>query len=143
MKPLNILFITLIVFVIASCNKESSTTQTDVMNQMLTNKTWFLDYTIEEGLTSTTPVTLKNYVGQSTYFITYLKDGSVKDSDGLIGNYTVEIINKQSQIHIQLKSANGNPMEVIYDIISIGDSKMVISKQISIGKPTKFFFTTK
>ena len=65
-----------------SCNKETPTTQTGVMNNMLTNKTWYLDYSI-------TGVSSKSYVGQSTYFVTYLKDGNIKDSDGLSGTYTV------------------------------------------------------
>jgi len=125
-----------------SCNKETSTTQTDVMNNLLTNKNWYLDYSITEGLTSTTPVVLKSYVGQSTYFITYLKTGVTKDSDGITGTYTVELINGQSQIHMLLKTSNGNPFEVIYNIVSVGESNMVLSKVIS-GPATKLYFTTK
>jgi hypothetical protein len=112
------------------------------MNNLLTNKNWYLDYSITEGLTSTTPVVLKSYVGQSTYFITYLKNGVTQDSDGITGTYTVELINGQSQIHMLLKTSNGNPFEVIYNIISVGESNMVLSKVIS-GPVTKLYFTTK
>lgn len=119
-----------------ACNKETPTTQTDVMNSMLTNKTWYLDYTV-------TGTSSKSYVGQSTYFVTYLKDGSIKDSDGLTGTYTVEIIYSQSQIHVQVKTANGNPIEQIYDIISVGDNKLVLSKQVVSGTPTQLYFTNK
>lgn len=143
MKQLYILVFSFFTFLQFSCNKETSTTQTDVMNAMLSNKTWFLDYTIEEGMSSTTPVILKTYVGQSTYFVTYLKDGTMKDSDGLTGIYSLEIVNNQSQIHIHSKSSNGNPFEVIYKIISIGDKNMILSKQIAAGTPTKFYFTIK
>jgi hypothetical protein len=59
--------------------------------------------------------------------VTYLKDGTTKDSDGLTGTYTVEVIGNQSQIHVQLKTASGNPLEVIYNIISVGETKLVLS----------------
>jgi hypothetical protein len=121
---------------LVACNKETATTQTDVMNNMLTNKTWYLDYSVTGSAT-------KSYVGQSTYFVTYLKDGSVKDSDGLTGTYTVELINSKSQIHVQVKTANGNPLEVIYDIISVGDSKMILAKQVTSGATTQMYFTNK
>ena len=124
------------ILALSACNKETATTQTDVMNSMLTNKNWYLDYSI-------TGTATKSYVGQSTYFVTYLKDGTTKDSDGLTGTYTVEVINNQSQIHVQLKTANGNPLEVIYNIISVGETKLVLSKVITTGTATQLFFTNK
>ena len=136
MKTLYTLFILAITFTLVACNKETATTQTDVMNNLLTNKNWYLDYSI-------TGTATKSYVGQSTYFVTYLKDGTTKDSDGLTGTYTVEVINNQSQIHVQLKTANGNPLEVIYNIISVGETKLVLSKVITTGTPTQFYFTNK
>jgi len=136
MKQLYTLLIAAFTLTLVACNKETPTTQATVMNTMLTNKTWYLDYSV-------TGTATKSYVGQSTYFVTYLKDGSIKDSDGLTGTYSVENIYNQSQIHVQVKTANGNPMEVIYDIISIGDRKMVLSKQVSSGTPTQLYFTNK
>jgi len=136
MKQLYTLLIAAFTLTLVACNKETSSTQTNVMNNMLTNKTWYLDYSITSGTT-------KSYVGQSTYFVTYLKDGSIKDSDGLTGSYTVELIAGKSQIHVQVKTANGNPLEVIYDIISVGESKMVLSKQVTSGTPTQLYFTNK
>jgi hypothetical protein len=121
---------------LVSCNKETATTQTDVMNSMLTNKNWYLDYSITGNST-------KSYVGQSTYFVTYLKDGTTKDSDGLTGTYSVELIGNQSQIHVQLKTANGNPLEVIYNIVSVGDTKLVLSKVVTTGTATQLYFTNK
>jgi len=93
-------------------------------------------------LTSTSPVVYKSYVGQSTYMITYLKNGTTTDSDGLTGNYTVELMNNQSQIHLQVKTSNGNPLEVIYNIISVGANNLVLSKLIT-GPTTRLYFTTK
>lgn len=136
MKQLYTLLIAALTLSLVACNKETPTTQTDVMNNMLTNKTWYLDYSVTGSAT-------KSYVGQSTYFVTYQKDGSVKDSDGLTGIYTVELINGKSQIHVQVKTANGNPLEVIYDIISVGDSKMILTKQVSSGAATQMYFTSK
>jgi hypothetical protein len=136
MKQLYTLLIAAFTLTLVACNKETPTSQTMVMNNMLTNKTWYLDYSI-------TGTATKSYVGQSTYFVTYLKDGSIKDSDGLTGTYSVENIYNQSQIHVQVKTANGNPLEVIYDIISIGDRKMVLSKQVSSGTPTQLYFSNK
>ncbi len=143
MKKLYTLLIVIITCSIVSCNKETTTTQTDVMNSMLTNKNWYLDYSITAGQTSTTPVVYKSYVGQSTYFVTYLKDGSTKDSDGLTGTYSVEVIGNQSQIHVQVKTANGNRLEVFYNIISVGASNLVLSKVVTTGTPTQLYFTSK
>jgi len=136
MKTLYTLFIVAITFTLVACNKETASTQTDVMNTLLTNKNWYLDYSI-------TGANTKSYVGQSTYFVTYFKDGTTKDSDGLIGTYTVELINNQSQIHVQVKTTNGNPLEVVYNILSVGASNLVLSKVVSTGTATQLFFTNK
>ena len=142
MKKLYILFVSAICIIGFSCNKETANTQKDVMQRLLVNKNWFLDYSITASTNSTNPL-VKSYVGQATYFVTYLKDGTTKDSDGLTGKYTIEIINNQSQIHVQLITINGNPFEFIYDIISVGDTKLVLSKVVSSGTPTQLFFTDK
>ncbi len=136
MKILYTILLAVIIFTMNACNKETATTQTDVMNSMLTNKNWYLDYSI-------TGTSTKSYVGQSTYFVTYLKDGSTKDSDGLTGTYSVEVIGNQSQIHVQVKTANGNSLEVIYNIISLGGSNLVLSKVVTTSTPTQLYFTNK
>ena len=136
MKILYTILLAVIIFTMNACNKETATTQTDVMNTLLTNKNWYLDYSI-------TGTSTKSYVGQSTYFVTYLKDGTTNDSDGLTGTYSVEVIGNQSQIHVQLKTANGNPLEVIYNIISVGETKLVLSKVVTTGTATQLYFTNK
>jgi hypothetical protein len=135
MKRIYTILVAVITLTIISCNKETATTQTEVMNSLLTNKNWYLDYSI-------TGTSTKSYVGQSTYFVTYLKDGSTKDSDGLMGTYTVELINNQSQIHVQVKTANGNPLEVVYNIISVGETKLILSK-VTTSTPIALYFTNK
>jgi len=135
MKRIYTILVAVITLTIISCNKEMATTQTEVMNSLLTNKNWYLDYSI-------TGTSTKSYVGQATYFVTYLKDGSTKDSDGLMGTYTVELINNQSQIHVQVKTANGNPLEVVYNIISVGETKLILSK-VTTSTPIALYFTNK
>ncbi len=92
---------------------------------------------------SITGTSTKSYVGQSTYFVTYLKDGTTNDSDGLTGTYSVELVGNQSQIHVKLKTANGNPLEVIYNIILVGETKLILSKVVTTGTPTQLYFTNK
>jgi hypothetical protein len=75
--------------------------------------------------------------------VTYLKDGTTNDSDGLTGTYTVEVVGNQSQLHVQLKTSNGNPLEVIYNIISVGETKLVLSKVVTTGTATQLYFTNK
>jgi hypothetical protein len=136
MKILYTILLAVIIFTMNACNKETATTQTDVMNSMLTNKNWYLDYSI-------TGTSTKSYVGQSTYFVTYLKDGTTNDSDGLTGTYSVKVIGNQSQIHVKLKTPSGNPLEVIYNIISVGETKLVLSKVVTTGTPSQLYFTNK
>ena len=136
MKILYTILLAVIIFTMNACNKETPTTQTDVMNSLLTNKNWYLDYSI-------TGTSTKSYVGQSTYFVTYLKDGTTKDSDGLTGTYTVEVVGNQSQLHVQLKTAGGNPLEVVYNIISVGETKLVLSKVVTTGTATQLYFSNK
>ena len=138
MKILYTLFIAAsLILGLSACNKETATTQTEVMNNMLVNKNWYLDYSI-------TGTSTKSYVGQSTYFVTYLKDGTTKDSDGLTGTYTVEIVNNQSQIHVQVKTTNGNPLEYIYNIVTVGDTKLVLEKtNTGQSTPTQLYFNAK
>jgi hypothetical protein len=136
MKILYTILLAVIIFTMNACNKETTTTQTDVMNSLLTNKNWYLDYSITGNST-------KSYVGQSTYFVTYLKDGTTKDSDGLTGTYTVEVVGNQSQLHVQLKTAGGNPLDVVYNIISVGETKLVLSKVVTTGTATQLYFTNK
>ena len=142
MRKLFTLFIAAICMIGFSCNKETANTQKDVMKSLLVNKNWFLDYSITSSANAANPL-VKSYVGQATYFVTYLKDGTTNDSDGLTGTYSVELIGNQSQIHVQLKTANGNPLEVIYNIISVGETKLVLSKVVTTGTATQLYFTNK
>ena len=127
-----ILFITLIVI---SCNKDTASDEITLSYQYLADKTWYLDYSQTNSL-------IKTYIGQSTYFINFLKDKKTIDSDGLSGNYSVEKINHQLQIHVHAVTKQLNQIEYIYNIESIGSKHLVLS-YINGGTTTTLFYSIK
>ena len=131
-----ILYISLLVVAnITSCSKDTTLAETNLAQKMIQDKSWFLDYSQTGTLT-------KTYVGQATYYINFLKNLTTQDSDGLIGSYSVEKINGQLQIHVQAKTSNGNPIEYIYDIVSVGSENLILSYTIN-GKTTQLYYTSK
>jgi hypothetical protein len=117
-----------------SCNKIDTIAETNLAQRMLEDKSWFLDYS-EEGTIN------KTYIGQSTYYITFLKNLTTLDSDGLNGTYTVIKTNSQLQIYVRAKTNNGNSIEYTYNIISIGANKLILSYILN-GKTTKLFYSS-
>jgi hypothetical protein len=132
---LNLLLVAFIGTSITSCSKDTAFAETSLAQKMIEDKAWFLDYSQTGTLT-------KTYVGQATYYINFLKNASTQDSDGLNGSYSVEKINGQLQIHVQATTSNGNPIEYIYDIISVGAENLILSYTLS-GKITKLYYTSK
>ena len=132
---LNLLMVAFIGTSITSCSKDTAFAETSLAQKMIEDKAWFLDYSQTGTLT-------KTYVGQATYYINFLKNASTQDSDGLNGSYSVEKINGQLQIHVQATTSNGNPIEYIYDIISVGAENLILSYTLS-GKTTQLYYTTK
>lgn len=120
---------------LASCTKDTSGAELNLSQNMLEDKTWYLEY-------KQTGTTLKTYVGQSTYFINFLKDGKTNDSDGLAGTYTVEKIDNQLQVHVQAKTSGGNAIEYVYTIESVGAKNLILSFQAS-GVKTTYYYSTK
>ena len=76
------------------------------------------------------------------YYINFLKNASTQDSDGLNGSYSVEKVSGQLQIHVQATTSNGNPIEYIYDIVSVGAENLILSYTLS-GKTTQLYYTSK
>ena len=132
---LNLLLVAFIGTSITSCSKDTAFAETSLAQKMIEDKAWFLDYSQTGTLT-------KTYVGQATYYINFLKNASTQDSDGLNGSYSVEKINGQLQIHVQATTSNGNPIEYIYDIISVGAENLILSYTLS-GKITQLYYTSK
>lgn len=129
------LVLIILVTQLSACTKDTITAETSLAQNMLGDKTWYMDY-------KQTGSALKTYVGQSTYFINFLNNGGANDSDGLMGTYTVEKIGTQLQIHVQAKTANANAIEYVYNIESVGVKNLILSFQIS-GIKTIYYYSTK
>ena len=141
-KYLNItttfLFALLSLTQLTSCSKDTSGAEIDLTYQMLSDKTWFLDYSI-------TGTSKRTYLGQSTYFIDFEKNKETKDSDGLNGTYKVEKIGNILQIHVTAKTSSVSSVEyeIIYNIESIGSGNLILYYTLTGATvPTKLYFST-
>jgi hypothetical protein len=131
------LFALLSITNLTSCSKDSSGAEIKLTQQMLSGKTWFLDYSI-------TGTSEKNYLGQASYFIKFSKNDSTSDSDGLTGTYKVEKINNKLQINVKAKTSSTNTVEYIYNIESIGTSNLILYYTLNGATiPTKLYFSAK
>jgi putative cell wall-binding protein len=132
------LFALLSITNLTSCSKDSTGAEIKLTQQMLSEKTWFLDYSI-------TGTSKRTYLGQS-YFIDFFKNDSTIDSDGLNGKYSVEKIGNILQIHVTAKTSSINSVdyEIIYNIESIGRRNLILYFTLP-GEtvPTKRYFSTK
>jgi hypothetical protein len=126
---------TFLLLLATACKKDVNVAEMSLASQMLAEKTWYLDF-------SKTGTTVKSYVGQTTYFINFLSNLTTNDSDGLTGTYTVEKVDGKLQIHVQAKTNNGNSIEYIYDIISIGEKNLILS-YTKATTTTQLYYTTK
>lgn len=124
---------------IGSCSKDAATASIALSEQMLQDKTWFLDYAIiKTGTSSET----KTYVGQSTYFINFLKNRSTKDSDGLNGTYQIKNIGGKLQIQVVAKTVGLTTVEYTYMVESVGAKDLVVSFN-SNTQTTKRYFSVR
>jgi hypothetical protein len=121
-----------------SCSKDTSGAEVDLSYKMLADKTWYLEYTQTINGTS---INTKTYVGQSTYFINFLKDLTTHDSDGLSGSYTVQKNDDKLQIKVQAKISSGVESFYSYDVVTIGTKDMVLSYKNG-AIITKFYYST-
>ena len=123
---------------LTSCRKDTSGAEIDLTYQMLSDKTWFLDYSI-------TGTSKRTYLGQSTYFIDFEKNKETKDSDGLNGRYKVEKNGNILQIHVTAKTSSVSSVEyeIIYNIESIGSGNLILYYTLTGATvPTKLYFST-
>ena len=119
----------------SSCNKDTNAININLTASMLMDKTWFLDYKQSRNLNQT-------YVGQSSYFISFYKDNTTIDSDGNKGLYAILSSNNQLQIIMNTKNIKGNDLDYSYQVISVGESNLILSFFFN-GQITKMFFSTK
>lgn len=128
-----------VLIVFGACSKEASSVDAILSEQMLQDKTWFLDYAITN--TGSSSVT-KTYVGQSTYFINFLKNKSTKDSDGLNGTYQIKNIGGKLQIEVTAKTIGSTNVEYTYVVESVGAKDLVVSFA-SNAQTTKRYFSVR
>lgn len=131
MKKIFISF--LFVAILCGCHKNIS--NQEYTQSLLSNKTWFLDYTIQDNIT-------KSYIGKSTYFIQFSNTGKTIDSDGISGNYTIQENNKSLSILIDATTQNGSPAIYSYTIEQIGSDQLIVNYQVNAVKTKKIFSTT-
>jgi hypothetical protein len=137
---LYILLIALSVSIVGgSCSIDTAGTKVQLSYNMLQDKTWYLDYS--KTIVNTT-VTNRSYVGQATYFITFLSNKSVTDSYGVSGNYIIANANGQLNIVINGKTSGGNAINYNYIIESIGSSNLVLT-YTNAGTIYKMYYSAK
>jgi len=133
----NLLLVSAIVMCMSACTKDINTITNSVIDKMMVNKTWHLDHTIIGNNT-------QSYVGQTSYSITYFKDGTIKDSDGLKGTYTITNNNGQYQVQVKGTSVNGNALNYTHSIESVSEVTMVQSFMLAgQASKTSLYFTSK
>jgi hypothetical protein len=127
-----------LITVLSSCNKDNTGAESALAYQMLGDKIWYLEYTQTNTNSSTVS---KTYVGQSTYYIEFLNDHTTKDSDGLIGTYTVAKSGSQLQIFVTAKLTSGIASNYTYEVLSLGANNMVLF--INNGNTTtNYYYST-
>jgi hypothetical protein len=138
-KPIYTLLLGFLLFVSTiSCSKEIAPSEATLSYKFIADKTWYLEYAQTTNGTNTSS---KSYVGQSTYFINFLKDLTTTDSDGLQGIYSLQNTNNQLIIQVVAKTPNGNSSTYQYEVVSLGTKNMILSYSSGATK-TQLFFST-
>ena len=136
MKIIKFFTITALLIVgLNACSKDETTAELNVAKNMISDKTWYLDFSITNNVT-------KSYVGQTTYFINFLKSGQTKDSDGISGTYTVQKPNTTMQVYVIASTISGAPANYTYDIESIGSQNLILSYTKN-GVKTQLYYSAK
>jgi hypothetical protein len=134
-RILNIYFIAILFCVFFSCSKPVENADLVVAQNMIQEKTWYLDYYING-------TQQKTYTGQATYFINFLKNLSTKDSDGITGTYSFMTDNNNLLIHVVGKTNANVNAEYFYTVESIGQKYMVLSVNTS-GTLIKYYYSSR
>lgn len=122
-----------------SCNKDTPGAQVELSYKMLSDKTWFLDYVQTINGSS---IKTKTYLGQTTYFVNFLKDYTTLDSDGIAGTYDIEVVNGKILVKVNAKTAGGNAVVYDYVVESMG-AKVLVMSYNSNGVVNKFYYSAK
>lgn len=119
----------------SACSKDETTAELNVAKNMIADKAWYLDYTVTNNVS-------KSYVGQSTYFINFLKSGQTKDSDGIMGTYAIQKPNTILQVYVNATTISGAAANYTYNIESIGNQNLILSYTKNNVK-TQLYYSTK
>jgi hypothetical protein len=125
--------------VLTSCQKESANSEADAAKNKIAEKIWLLEYT---QVTTSAGVKTKSYIGQTTYFISFYKDGSTTDSDGIAGTYDVVKGTSGLELQVKAKTQGGMDFQYSYVIESVSDKSLVMIKNVN-GVDNKNFFSPK
>lgn len=134
-----ILILTVFLFGFNSCSKDKDEAQTTLSYRMLNDKTWFLDYV--ETINGTS-VKTRSYLGQTTYFINFLKDKTTLDSDGISGTYSIDMVDGKIIIKVNAKTFGGNVVIYDYEVYSLG-AKVLVMSNYSNGIVNKYYYSSK
>jgi len=106
------------IFLLGSCTKDAD--QLQLTRKMLVDKTWYLDYTVQDSQT-------KSFIGKNTYSIQFKIDGTTNDSDGIIGSFQIGRNEQQLVLLVEGKTQNGSPANYTYQIEKIGQETLIIT----------------
>lgn len=118
-----------------ACTKDTTQAEIDLSYRLLSDKIWYLDYSIT-GTSST------SYIGQSTYFISFLKNYTTSDSDGYTGDYSIKKVDGALQIHVIAKSTSNNTFPYVYTIKLVGAKSLILTYTIN-KITTELYYSSK
>ena len=134
-KNINIYLIIILLVSFFACTKQVDNADLVLAQNMIQEKTWYLDYYINGSQQ-------KTYTGQATYFIIFLKNLSTKDSDGVTGDYSFINKNNSLMIHVIGKTNAQVNAEYFYTVESIGQKYMVLSVSAN-GTTIKYYYSSR
>ena len=134
-RILNIYLVTIFWISFFACTKQVENADLVVAQNMIQDKTWYLDYYINGSQQ-------KTYTGQATYFINFLKNLTTKDSDGVTGTYSFSVNNNNLLVHVMGKTNASANAEYFYTVESIGQKYMVMSVIIN-GTTIKYYYSSR
>ena len=134
----NILYTFVLVLFLGACSKDAAKAELNTSYGLLSDKTWYLQYTVtNNGMSDST----HTYIGQATYFISYRKNLSTLDSDGIAGTYSMQLSSNKLLMNVIAKTANLNATNYQYEVVNLGAKDMILSYQKG-NMLTKLFFST-
>ena len=135
-KLLYFLGLFLIIVSSTSCVKVIDNADEILSKNLLQEKQWFLEYK-QLGTTS------KIYVGQSSYFINFLKDNTSNDSDGIKGTYSTSYgTDNKLRINFTVSTRSNIISSFQYVVDAIGANEMIFSF-VQNGATNYYYFSTR